>query len=84
MQAQLQFPTTAPINKVKFTGQNRLIYDHLSVGRSINVYDAIRKYKIFHLHSRISDLRNKHGIIIYDRMIKTKFGECKEYSLKPF
>lgn len=80
-----EFPTSSPINVEKFKGQNKTVYQHLVDYPTITVFDAISKYSIYHLHSRISDLRNKGGVIIYDRFITDEtHGTCKEYSLKPF
>ncbi|ASZ14531.1 hypothetical protein KTO58_01160 [Chitinophaga pendula] len=88
---QLTFDLTSPspINAAKFTRQNRLIYQHLACGLTINVFQAISRYQIYHLHSRLSDIRNKHGVLVYDRMIRVKDSSgnmvsCKEYSLKEF
>jgi hypothetical protein len=39
---------------------------------------------VMHLHSRISDLRNKNGITIYDRFITVGEISMKEYSLNEF
>lgn len=76
--------TGSPINKEKFTGQNMTVYSHLQSGQTINVFIAITKYNIYHLHSRISDLRNKHKIKIYDRSTNVNGVSCNEYSLTPF
>lgn len=89
MQATLNFDnpvveTSSPINKPKFRGQNMAIYSHLQSGKSIDVFTAITKYQIYHLHSRISDLRNKNKLTIYDRQINVNGNCCKEYSLTPF
>lgn len=84
IQTQIEFTTASPINQEKFKGQIKTIFQHLDTGRTITVFDAIRLYNIYHLHSRISDLRNKCGVVIYDRMIKQQLTSCKEYSLKKF
>lgn len=83
-QMTIDFETASPINKDKLNRQNKLIYEHLNKGQKINVFMAITRYQIFHLHSRISELRNKHKIQIYDRMITVNGNTCKEYSLTPF
>lgn len=83
IQAVLDFTSPSPINKEKFSRQNRQVFDVLDSGETIDVLKAIHM-GIFHLHSRISDLRNKHGVVIYDRMINREGINCKEYSFKPF
>ena len=87
IQAELNFTSPSPINKGKLSGQNKLIYQHLKSGKTINVFEAITKYNIYHLHSRISDCRKAikgTDEFIYDRMIKSNGISCKEYSLKEF
>lgn len=86
-QMQIDFTTASPINKDKLSGQNGKIYNALQCG-TVTVLKAIGM-GVYHLHSRISDLRNKHKIYIYDRTIVVKDIEgnvvvCKEYSLQPF
>lgn len=83
MQLTIDFTTASPINAEKLSRQNRLIYNHLASGKTITVYDAIAM-GIFHLHSRISDLRNVHDIEIFDRTITENNTTCKEYSLSKF
>ena len=83
-QLTMEFATSSPINIDKFKGQVKTLYQHLESGRTITVFDAIRLYNIYHLHSRVSDLRNKCGVIIYDRMISQGGVSCKEYSLTDF
>lgn len=83
-QLTMEFATSSPINIEKFKGQVKTIYQHLESGRTITVFDAIGLYNIYHLHSRVSDLRNKCGVIIYDRMIHQGGVSCKEYSLTDF
>lgn len=81
---EIEFVTSAPINQAKLSGQNRLVFDVLSSGKTLTCFQA-QELNITALNSRISDLRNKHQIIIYDRMIKTSGGShVKEYSLTPF
>lgn len=84
IQTQIEFTTASPINQEKFKGQVKTIFQHLDTGRTITVFDAIRLYNIYHLHSRISDLRNKCGVIVYDKMVSQNGTNCKEYSLTPF
>ena len=83
-QMTLDFTTAAPINHVKLSGQNKLVFDLLASGKTINCFQA-QEYGITALNSRISDLRNKSKVLIYDRFITTNGGsKVKEYSLNPF
>ncbi len=83
-QTEIQFPTDSLINTDKLSGQNRLVFVHLSEGKTINTVEAQSMF-ITALNSRISDLRNKFKIKIYDRFIKLPGGSnVKEYSLKQF
>lgn len=82
-QGALIFETSSPINIEKFSGQNLTVWNHLQHS-NITILIAIRRYEIYNLHSRISDLRNKHNKIIFDRTINENGTTCKEYSLKPF
>ncbi len=77
-QVQLQFPTSAPINVEKLSGQNKKVFDWLSSGKTINCLQAQEMY-ITALNSRISDLRNKFGIKIRDRFISVGEVKIKEY-----
>ncbi|KAA2242849.1 hypothetical protein F0L74_09990 [Chitinophaga agrisoli] len=88
-QLTLQFETCSPINVDKLCKQNKQVYDHLSSGRTLTLLQADHLYGIRHLHSRISDLRNRNNIRIYDRTITVpdRHGikvKCKEYSLNQF
>lgn len=88
MQTTLNFTSKSPINRDKFSRQNKMIYDHLASGRTITTLQADRLYGIRNLHSRIPELR-KAGVVIYDRMVQAvdRSGglvKCKEYSLSPF
>ena len=83
-QLTMSFETASPINKERLNRQNRIILEHLQSGRTINTVEARELYQVYNLHSRLSDLRNKAGIIIHDRMIKIGEMNCKEYSLKSF
>lgn len=82
-QLEISFETASPINRVKLTGQNKLVYDTLQY-KTLNCFQA-QDLGITALNSRISDLRNRSGVIIHDRFITTNGGsKVKEYSLKPF
>jgi len=83
-QLTLDFSTASKINTGKLSRQNEIIFRHLESGRTINTVQAREVYKVFNLHSRLSDLRNRSGIVIYDRMIRIGEMNCKEYSLKQF
>lgn len=88
MQTTLDFTSKSPINREKFSRQNKMIFDHLSSGRTITTLQADQLYGIRNLHSRIPELR-KAGVVIYDRMIQAVdrsggLTKCKEYSLIDF
>ena len=84
MQMMLDFATKAPINQGKLTGQNKLVYDILSSGKTLTCFQA-QEFNVTALNSRISDLRNINKLTIYDRFITTSGGsKVKEYSLTPF
>lgn len=74
-----------PANVQRLTGQNKRLYDWLMTGNTIHfLSDAKQELRIGFLNSRISDLRNKCKVQIYDRMIDVDGIKCNEYSLKPF
>lgn len=82
IQKELDFTSAAPINKLKLTGQNKLVFDILSSGKTLNCFQA-QEFGITALNSRISHLRNKAGVAIHDRFITTRGGsKVKEYSMK--
>lgn len=82
-QLKLDFTTRSPVNVEKLTGQNKIVYELLCSNKTVTLFDGIKE-GIFHFHSRISDLRNKVGITIYDRFINVKGSSVKEYSLNEF
>lgn len=83
-QLTIDFTTQSPINKEKLTGQNKLVFETLITGRTLTTFEA-QEMGITALNSRVSDLRNKAGINIYDRFITTRGGsKVKEYSYYPF
>lgn len=83
-QTEINFPTDSPINTDKLGGQNKAVFANLSEGKTINTVEAQNMF-ITALNSRISDLRNKFKIKIYDRFIKLPGGsKVKEYSLQKF
>lgn len=84
MSTSTSFPTSSPINTEKLKSQNKRVYDWLTSGNTINTIQA-QSLGITALNSRISDLRNKSMVQIYDRYIKLPTGTIvKEYSIKPF
>lgn len=83
-QLAIDFKTASKLNTEKLTSQNKVIYDYLIKGNTITTVSARDKFHVFNLHSRISDLRNKAKIDIYDRMVRIGEMNCKEYSLLPF
>jgi hypothetical protein len=83
-QLTIDFTTRSPINKEKLTGQNKQVFDWLASGKTINCLQA-QDMDITALNSRISELRNRAKVMIYDRFITTPGGsKIKEYSLTPF
>lgn len=85
----LLYQTASPINIDKLEKQNKILYEHLAAGKSITLLSAWLLYGIRHLHSRISDLRNKNNIDIYGKMITVIDAQgnkikCKEYILEKF
>ncbi len=84
MQLTLEFTSRSKINTEKLSRQNRIVFNHLSLGHTINTVQAREEFYIYNLHSRISDLRNDAGVIIFDRTIKVGESNVKEYSLKQF
>lgn len=72
--------TASPINTESISGQNRKVYDFMKEKGTINMIQA-HSIGVMHLHSRISDLRNKNGIRVYDRFVKVNGIDMKEYSL---
>lgn len=84
-QAELSFPSFSPINTERLSRQNYLTYQHLTSGRTLTCHQARELYGISALNSRISELRNKHGMRIYGRLIRSPGGsKVMEYSLTPF
>jgi len=84
MQTTLDFTSGSALNKKHLSGQNKTVFTHMEQKKTITSFDAWKMYGVMALHSRISDLRNKVGIIIHDRFIKVNGVNVKEYSLLPF
>lgn len=82
-QTELLFPSDSPINTDRLGGQNKAVFEFLSSGNTINCIQAQNMF-ITALNSRISDLRNKFGITIYDRFVKIGKSSVKEYSINKF
>ncbi len=77
--------TNHPGNIERLRGQNKRLYDWLIAGNSIHfLSQAKTDLRIGFLNSRISDLRNKCGLQIYDKMIKVGDIHCNLYSMQPF
>lgn len=89
-QLAIDFTTASRINVERLKGQNKRLLDHLEAGNTIHCFsNAVRTLRIGYLNSRISDLRNRAKITIYDRDIQAvsfdgELVRCKEYSLKEF
>jgi len=70
-QPELEFPTDAPINQLKLSGQNKKLYDYLVSGKSIHcLHPAKLELGIGYLNSRCSDLINKFKVKIEKKYIK--------------
>lgn len=82
-QTEISFPTNAPINIERLSGQNKTVFEWLASGKTINCLQGQEMF-ITAVNSRISDLRNKFGIKIYDRFVSVGKSKIKEYSLKQF
>lgn len=78
----------SPMNKKRLAGQNYRLLKYLCEIKTIHCFSpAIKELKIGMLHSRISDLKNKHGIDVKSKIITviSFFGEpvsVKEYWLE--
>jgi hypothetical protein len=67
--------------------QARRIYDYLKQGNTLTSYEAFATLGIVKFSNRISDLRNKYGIEIYQRTIRSPNNSrvrWDEFSLFPF
>lgn len=83
-QHHLVFTSPSPINTESVTGKNKEVYELLNKNTQIDKYLA-RNNGIDELRSRISDLKNVHGIQIYSKLISTANNlRYSIYSLKPF
>lgn len=70
--------TASPINSENLKGQNAKVFNYILANGTINMLEAHR-IGVMHLHSRISDLRNKNHIRIFDRFIRVNGIDMKEY-----
>src|SRR5947207_3250277 len=75
-QITIDFTTASPINTEQLTGQNKTVFEILHSGNTINCLQA-QLLGITALNSRISDLRHKAKITIYDRYINTAGSKIK-------
>ena len=79
------FESQSPINREKLTGQNGRLFDYLAAGNTIHCLDLpMIGLQIGYLNSRISDLVNKHGVVIHKRFINVGGTTVREYSLRSF
>jgi hypothetical protein len=79
-----KFATQSPINKERLSGQNRTIVEYMEKGHTLTSLKAIKKFGITRLASRVWDIKNIAGCVVYDRMINEGGVNVKEYSLNPF
>jgi len=83
-QITIDFTTASKINTEQLTGQNKTVYEIMHSGKTINCLEA-QEIGITALNSRISDIRNRAGVKVYDRFITTTGGsKIKEYSLTKY
>lgn len=82
MQQTLDFTSTAPINREHLTRQNRMLFQHLSEGRTITAKQAFEDYGISRLSGRIFELRKL--TTVFDRFTEVDGVKFKEYSLTQF
>ncbi len=87
-QSELDF-TPATVNHSgnieRLKGQNKRLYDWLIAGNTIHILSQAKiDLRIGYLNSRISDLRNKCGLQIYDKMICIDGVHCNLYSMQSF
>ena len=71
----------------KHGSQARTVYEYLLQGNTLTTMEAIERFGMLRLPNRISELRNKYNIEIFQRTVrsKTKRGvKWEEYSLSPF
>lgn len=83
VQLNIEFPTQSPININSIKGQNKRLYEYLKAGNRVTMFDGPR-IGVGYMNSRISDLRNRCGLIIYDRFVTVNDTTVKQYSLTPF
>jgi hypothetical protein len=82
-QPELEFPTDAPINQLKLSGQNKKLYDYLVSGKSIHcLHPAKLELGIGYLNSRCSDLINKFKVKIEKKYITVNDTVVVEYKIK--
>ena len=60
----------------KMVSQNQMLYNYIAVNRIITQREALRKFGIMRLASRINDLRNLgHDIETRQKAVKNRFGK---------
>lgn len=69
--------------KLKRKSQNEAIKEYLEAGNRLTTLDAVHLFGCVKLGSRISDLRNVHGVPVADRWIKLPNGKrVKSYYIQ--
>ncbi|DAB41141.1 MAG TPA: hypothetical protein CFH81_02245 [Sulfurovum sp. UBA12169] len=66
--------------------QGRTVYEHLKKGNRLTSLEAIHEFGILRLPNRISELRHKYGVEIFQRTVHKKENKkvkWEEYSLSP-
>ena len=82
-QAEIQFETKSPINFDKLTKQNKILWEHLLSGKTINMLQA-PEIGIRTLHSRIAEIRKaikNTNYLLHSRFIRVNNVSVKEYIL---
>ncbi len=67
--------------------QAREAYEYMKKGHSLTTIEAIERFGMLRLPNRISELRNKYGVKVYQRPVRSKTKhnvKWEEYSLHPF
>ena len=71
--------SASPFNQIKVGGQNYKLLQKLLTGAKVNMFTAMSELGIPFLHSRLSDLANKHNLPIQRERITVNGADCMEY-----
>lgn len=96
-QTCIEFPTGSPINVVSLGKQNQATYDALMRGERLNRFNALEKYGIGTLHSRVpevikamdwktEDVKRRHisirGVVCCEYWLEYEFINRQEFKNK--